>query len=280
MQAARACKHSNNRDTCPECRKALCIHNRQRSICRDCKGASICPHMKRRTRCIECGGGSLCQHGRRRGKCKEVVCQQTRKVGVEKIKARGVQPSSQQWANWTWNATTMATGASASGGAALPRVENAIHKEANGKAAPRNQGDGRGRGAERTNPFTPSSSVPPTVPYFLYAVNYPEREPPKATSAFDSVSLLAHGNNFSFQQKAPEAFKVDIPSTPEPVAGGEPQLELFDASVLSNASYETDPQDLLNDMSDALTDPDSPAAVTLADSFLQIPFLMEWAACA
>ena len=49
----------------------LCIHGKQRSICRECGGKSICEHGRIRSRCKQCGGGSVCQHGRIRSQCKE-----------------------------------------------------------------------------------------------------------------------------------------------------------------------------------------------------------------
>ena len=65
--------------TCQKCRdrgkksrdKNKCEHNRQRSQCKECGGASICKHNRRRTTCKECGGGSICNHGRQRNQCKE-----------------------------------------------------------------------------------------------------------------------------------------------------------------------------------------------------------------
>ena len=32
---------------------------------------SLCPHQRRRSACKECGGASICQHQRERSKCKE-----------------------------------------------------------------------------------------------------------------------------------------------------------------------------------------------------------------
>ena len=34
--------------------RSLCPHQRQRSRCRECGGASICPHQRIRSRCKEC----------------------------------------------------------------------------------------------------------------------------------------------------------------------------------------------------------------------------------
>ena len=49
----------------------VCPHQRQRSRCKECGGASICQHQRRRSRCKECGGASICQHQRQRSTCKE-----------------------------------------------------------------------------------------------------------------------------------------------------------------------------------------------------------------
>ena len=35
-------------------RKCICQHQRQRSKCKECGGASICPHQRRRSKCKEC----------------------------------------------------------------------------------------------------------------------------------------------------------------------------------------------------------------------------------
>lgn len=47
----------------------ICIHNRRRFHCVECKGAGICEHLKRKTRCKECGGTDLCQHGGEKENC-------------------------------------------------------------------------------------------------------------------------------------------------------------------------------------------------------------------
>ena len=38
-----------------------CEHNRRKSSCKDCGGASICEHNRRKSRCKDCGGSSLCK---------------------------------------------------------------------------------------------------------------------------------------------------------------------------------------------------------------------------
>jgi len=57
-------------------------HNRQRSQCQDCGGASICQHNRIRSRCNDFGGASICQHNRQRGQCKDCggtsICEHNR----------------------------------------------------------------------------------------------------------------------------------------------------------------------------------------------------------
>ena len=48
-----------------------CEHHRNRSMCKECGGASICEHGRVRSSCKECGGSQICEHGRERSKCKE-----------------------------------------------------------------------------------------------------------------------------------------------------------------------------------------------------------------
>jgi len=47
----------------------ICIHNRRRFHCVECKGAGICEHLKRKTRCKECDGSELCEHGSAKENC-------------------------------------------------------------------------------------------------------------------------------------------------------------------------------------------------------------------
>ena len=43
-----------------------CEHNRERSKCKECGGASICEHQREKSQCKECGGASICEHNKRR----------------------------------------------------------------------------------------------------------------------------------------------------------------------------------------------------------------------
>jgi hypothetical protein len=52
-------------------KKSYCIHKRQKTQCKECKGASICEHNRIRYRCKDCGGKGYCLHGKRKSYCKE-----------------------------------------------------------------------------------------------------------------------------------------------------------------------------------------------------------------
>ena len=72
--------------TCIHCRqtpKQLCIHGRQRQVCKDCGGSQICEHNRQRHNCKDCGGSQICEHNRRRQFCKECggsqICEHNRK---------------------------------------------------------------------------------------------------------------------------------------------------------------------------------------------------------
>jgi len=56
------------------------------------KPRSVCPHQRQRSRCKECGGASLCQHQRIRSQCKE-CCQEADEsmpAGLEELGEGGV----------------------------------------------------------------------------------------------------------------------------------------------------------------------------------------------
>ena len=46
-----------------------CEHNREKSKCKECGGASICEHNRRKSECKECGGSEWLKH-----KCKTEYC--------------------------------------------------------------------------------------------------------------------------------------------------------------------------------------------------------------
>jgi len=66
------CEHNRRKSICKECKGAsICEHNRQKSICKECKGASICEHNRQKSQCKECKGTSICKHNRQKSSCKE-----------------------------------------------------------------------------------------------------------------------------------------------------------------------------------------------------------------
>ena len=66
------CIHDKQKSRCRECGgSALCIHNKQKSQCKDCGGSSICIHDKFKTTCRECGGSSICIHDKFKTDCRE-----------------------------------------------------------------------------------------------------------------------------------------------------------------------------------------------------------------
>ena len=66
------CVHNRERSKCKDCNGgSICEHNRIRSKCKDCNGGSICKHNRIRSACKECNGGSICEHNKRRSQCKD-----------------------------------------------------------------------------------------------------------------------------------------------------------------------------------------------------------------
>jgi hypothetical protein len=66
------CLHNRQRSKCKQCGwSSICEHNRQRSKCKQCDGANICEHNHLRSQCKQCGGSSICEHNRRRIQCRQ-----------------------------------------------------------------------------------------------------------------------------------------------------------------------------------------------------------------
>jgi len=65
------------------CKKNHCIHNRQKSNCKECGGIGICIHNRRKRYCKECGGSQICEHNRIKSQCKDCggsqICVHNRK---------------------------------------------------------------------------------------------------------------------------------------------------------------------------------------------------------
>lgn len=62
--------------------RVLCLHGRQRHVCKDCGGVSSCDHSNRRATCRLCGGSQICEHGRMRSTCRPCggasICEHSR----------------------------------------------------------------------------------------------------------------------------------------------------------------------------------------------------------
>eukprot|EP00960_Hanusia_phi_P059764 764280-Hanusia_phi.AAC.9 len=66
------CIHNRQKSECRECGGSqICPHNRRKRQCKDCVGSQICQHMRRKSRCKDCNGSQICQHQRIRSTCKE-----------------------------------------------------------------------------------------------------------------------------------------------------------------------------------------------------------------
>ena len=66
------CIHNKRKTVCKECGgSSLCIHDKQKNNCKECSGSSYCIHNKRKSRCKECGGSSLCIHNKQKSDCKD-----------------------------------------------------------------------------------------------------------------------------------------------------------------------------------------------------------------
>jgi len=72
------CIHNRRRFHCVECKgTGICFdetHNdtpRRKDRCKMCNGNSICPHGSEKNNCVPCGGTSICEHGKRRRRCVE-----------------------------------------------------------------------------------------------------------------------------------------------------------------------------------------------------------------
>ncbi len=81
---ASICEHNRQRSRCKQCGGAsICEHNRERHQCKQCGGASICEHNRRRNECLPCGGASICEHNRQRSRCKQCggasICEHNRR---------------------------------------------------------------------------------------------------------------------------------------------------------------------------------------------------------
>ena len=66
------CEHNKIRSRCKDCKGAsVCPHGLQKYYCKECKGTGICKHNKQKSNCIECGGSAYCLHKKFKRNCKE-----------------------------------------------------------------------------------------------------------------------------------------------------------------------------------------------------------------
>ena len=65
------CEHNRERSVCKPCKGgSICTHNRVRSYCVHCSGSQICEHNRVRSYCVQCGGSQICKHNIQRSTCK------------------------------------------------------------------------------------------------------------------------------------------------------------------------------------------------------------------
>jgi hypothetical protein len=72
LTKSKMCEHNRQKTYCKECNGAsICEHNRQKSSCKKCGGSQICEHNKVKSHCKECGGSTFCEHNKLKSHCKE-----------------------------------------------------------------------------------------------------------------------------------------------------------------------------------------------------------------
>lgn len=66
------CPHNKKKSRCQYCGGAsLCVHNREKSKCKQCGGSEVCEHNNINSTCKECGGSQVCEHNKIKSKCKQ-----------------------------------------------------------------------------------------------------------------------------------------------------------------------------------------------------------------
>ena len=66
------CIHNKIKTLCKDCNgSGLCIHFTKKSMCKSCFGSQICIHNKQKASCVDCGGSQICIHNKRKSRCKE-----------------------------------------------------------------------------------------------------------------------------------------------------------------------------------------------------------------
>jgi hypothetical protein len=66
------CLHNKNKSRCRECGgSAFCSHGKHKAYCKPCGGSALCKHDKYKTTCKECGGSAYCIHDKVKSYCRE-----------------------------------------------------------------------------------------------------------------------------------------------------------------------------------------------------------------
>jgi hypothetical protein len=83
VKQEKVCEHNRRKSQCTQCGGAsICEHNRRRCTCKQCGGSGICEHNRIRSRCTQCGGSSICEHNRIRNRCTQCggsgICEHNR----------------------------------------------------------------------------------------------------------------------------------------------------------------------------------------------------------
>ena len=78
------CVHNKQKSRCRECGGgSICIHNKRKSLCKDCGGSSICIHEKQKQQCKDCGGSSICIHEKQKSRCR--ICSDPLKLTIQRF---------------------------------------------------------------------------------------------------------------------------------------------------------------------------------------------------
>lgn len=68
------CIHNKKKSICKECwGVSICVHGKIKYRCKICGGSSICEHNKIKSQCKTCDGSSICEHGKRKSTCRQYV---------------------------------------------------------------------------------------------------------------------------------------------------------------------------------------------------------------
>jgi hypothetical protein len=80
------CEHKRDKSKCKDCGGSqICEHKREKSSCKECGGSQICKHKRVKSACKECGGVSICEHNRQKSRCKECgicICEHNKRKSI------------------------------------------------------------------------------------------------------------------------------------------------------------------------------------------------------